>query len=357
MSKIKPLRPPVFLGAEVETQTPADVSESTSNIIAFGVELIVAGLDRSSPTAAISHVKKLLEEINLSNPKDRLPDLVITSPDKTHAIDYVALSLPSTLTTEPRPDLLIDVWQALQKYDFLSIDWRPSSGADRRRRIWYQAPVDSTLSNLKQTIDSFLDTRGIEHLPGFYMRNLNRVTYDIIRFQDVSDLLNTPIPFSNKLIFPLQSRLIRPYYGVECCLVGVQSIQNIKSHIDAYIHQTYGTNAIAHSQLALDDDVYCVVFNKPEIAMRFLNDPFSAFSNLPNINHFIRVSPPMFIYNYNNMGCPTNSFLNKTLQPALSSDPSMDLLNEKINNISTNCDRAIAHQTHKIEGNSALIRG
>ncbi|PFH47665.1 hypothetical protein AMATHDRAFT_6546 [Amanita thiersii Skay4041] len=169
MATIKPLRPPVFLGSEVEIHTPADVPEPTSNIIAFGVKFLVSGLDHSSPIAATLHIKRLLNEINTSNLNDRLPDLFVTSPDKTHAIDYVAISLPSTLTTEPHPDLLTDVWQALQTYNFLSIDWRLSSSADRRRCIWYQAPDNSALPNLKHAIDTFLDTCGIKHLPGFFM--------------------------------------------------------------------------------------------------------------------------------------------------------------------------------------------
>ncbi|PFH45806.1 hypothetical protein AMATHDRAFT_8638 [Amanita thiersii Skay4041] len=102
MFKIKPLRPPVFLGSEIKTQQLVEIPEAPSEIIAFGVELIIN---------------------SMASPSDFLPDLVITSPDKTHSIDYVAVSLHSALTTEPCPDLLVDVWQALQKFDFLSIDW------------------------------------------------------------------------------------------------------------------------------------------------------------------------------------------------------------------------------------------
>ncbi|PFH45730.1 hypothetical protein AMATHDRAFT_8751 [Amanita thiersii Skay4041] len=156
--------------SEIKTQPSIESPESLSNIITFGVELIISGLERSSLTLAASHLKQIIGKINsAANLTDHLPDLIITSPDKMHAIDYVAVSLHSNLTAEPCPDLLVDIWQALQKYDFLSIDWRPSGGADRRRRIWYQAPDDNALPNLRHTIDSFLETHHIDHLPAFYM--------------------------------------------------------------------------------------------------------------------------------------------------------------------------------------------
>ncbi|PFH47426.1 hypothetical protein AMATHDRAFT_6768 [Amanita thiersii Skay4041] len=103
MATIKPLHPPVFLGSEVKIHTPADVPEPTSNIITFGVKLLVSGLDHSSPIAATLHIIRLLNEINTSNPNDHLPDLVVTSPDKTHAIDYCyALQTSSTQGSTPK---------------------------------------------------------------------------------------------------------------------------------------------------------------------------------------------------------------------------------------------------------------
>jgi hypothetical protein len=96
-------------------------------------------------------------------------------------------------------------------------------------------------------------------------------------------------------------------------VTNVGDIPQARYIIDDYLKRKYGTGAtedpVVHaSRLEFEDTIYCVIVRMPDIATRFLTEPFEVFSDMD-----LPSSPgrPAYLYNLNSRGFPPPSFGNR----------------------------------------------
>ncbi|KAF5388215.1 hypothetical protein D9615_000052 [Tricholomella constricta] len=301
--------PPPLMGTAAEDGYQHELSaHSPQAHLSKGVELIVRGLDRTSPYSAVQHLQRLLEDIGK---RSKLPNLGVMQPMReaapTHPLDYAVVTFQGEYKANPRPDHMSAVGEMIRSVGGgISVGWNIAPGYDKKRMAWFRDDHGIGVGELKRGLESILRS----HHYDFQVCTVNaatsppRVTLQFIDKDHINQLMRQPPVIKGHTFVPRIPRYIEPVYALEVAVVGVATYNDPQMIIDRYLQAKYGrlakTTLIRSSRLALEDVVYCVVLETPEITEMVVRDPFGAFDGLD-----IQPSKPEYLYILNQRGFPT----------------------------------------------------
>ncbi|KAG1777107.1 hypothetical protein EV702DRAFT_1197425 [Suillus placidus] len=176
----------------------------------------------------------------------------------------------------PRPHWLNSIKTILETQR-LSVRWKVNSGDDRTHHIFFLTDSESHSQTLHPHLDHYLSEANIATQGAWASKMPNPcVVYDIVSLEHVQWLHDHPPTIDGWTYYASQYRFVQPLFAFELTVVHCHEFQSACSTIDNYIRHRYG-DVIVHSRMALDGDLYCVVFKHWETTDHFLQDPFDAF--------------------------------------------------------------------------------
>ncbi|KAF5379040.1 hypothetical protein D9615_006032 [Tricholomella constricta] len=301
--------PPPLMGTAAEEGYQHELSaHSPQAHLSKGVELIVRGLDRSSPYSAVQHLQRLLDDISKWS---KLPNLGVMQPMReaapTHSLDYAIVTFQGEYKANPRPDYMLAIGEMIRNVGRgISVGWNIAPGYDKKRVAWFRDDHGIGVGELKRGVESILRS----HHYDFQVCTVNaatsppRVTLQFIDKDHIDRLMRQPPVVKGHTVVPRIPRFVEPVYALEVAVVGVATYNDPQMIIDRYLQAKYGhlakSTLIWSSRLTLEDVVYCVVLETPELTEKFVRDPFSAFEGLD-----IQPSKPEYLYILNQRGFPT----------------------------------------------------
>ncbi|KAF5385006.1 hypothetical protein D9615_001212 [Tricholomella constricta] len=304
-----PYRAPPLMGSAADSSYQHELSASTPQAhLATGVELIVRGLERTSPYSATQHLQRILDQLKQRNP---MPSVTVVPPMRdtapTHALDYAIVTFQGDYRAHPRPDYMSAVREMITTFDGgLTVGWNIAPGYDKKRTAWFRDDSGIGVGELKRGLETIFKS----HRYDFQVSTANvstsppRVTFQFLNRDHIDVLMRKPPIVKGHSFIPRTPRFIEPVYALEVAVVGVASYNDPQMVIDRYLQAKYGHRAsdtlIRSSRLALDDVVYCVVLETPEITEAFVQDPFNAFEGLDP-----QPSKPEYLYILNQRGFPS----------------------------------------------------
>ncbi|KAF5382027.1 hypothetical protein D9615_004392 [Tricholomella constricta] len=276
--------------------------------LAKGVELIVRGLDRTSPYSAVQHLQRLLDDLNK---RSKLPSLSVVQPMReaapTHALDYAIVTFHGEYKANPRPDYMSAVGEMIRGTGSgVSVGWNIAPGYDKKRVVWFRDDHGIGIGELKRGLEAILKQNHYDYQVSTANNATSppRVTFQFLNKDHIDQLMRQPPVVKGHSLAPRTPRYVEPIYALEVAVVGVATYNDPQMIIDRYLQSKYGhlaeTRLIRSSRLALDDVVYCVVLETPEISERFVREPFGAFEGLD-----VQPSKPEYLYILNQRGFPT----------------------------------------------------
>ncbi|KAF5379366.1 hypothetical protein D9615_006585 [Tricholomella constricta] len=315
--------PPPLMGAAADEGYQQELSVLPPQAhLSKGVELIVRGLDRTSPYSAVQHLQRLLDDLGK---RSKLPNLSVVQPMRdaapTHCLDYAVVTFHGEYRANPRPDYMSAVGEMIRGLgEGISVGWNIAPGYDKLRTAWFRDDHGIGIGELKRGLEAILKQNHYD----FQVCTANtatsppRVTFQFIKKDHIDRLMRQPPVIKGHSVVPRTPRYVEPLYALEVAVVGVASYNDPQMIIDRYLQAKYGqmaqTKLIRSSRLVLDEVVYCVVLETPEITARFVQEPFAAFEGLD-----VQPSKPEYLYILNQRGFPTQ------WQRASGSSPSTDL--------------------------------
>ncbi|KAG1771912.1 hypothetical protein EV702DRAFT_977119, partial [Suillus placidus] len=204
----------------------------------------------------------------------------------------------------PRPHWLNDIKTILESRG-LSVRWKVNSGDDRTRRVFFLTDSETHSRALRPLLDCYLMEAEIAVQGAWSLKTPNpRVVFDVVSLDHVQWLHDHPPTIDGRTYYASQYCFVQPLFAFELTIMRCHEFQSAHSTIDNYIQRRYG-DVIAHSRMALDGDLYCVVFKHWETADRFLRDSFDAFEGSEGSygRNFAPVGPYL-LYLVNSMGVP-----------------------------------------------------
>ncbi|KAJ8089853.1 hypothetical protein PM082_018430 [Marasmius tenuissimus] len=302
-----PVRPPSPPQGNSSPRSGSPERQSASHdVLATGNELIVHGLDRSTPTSAGEDFSRRIEPLLQQG---ALPSLQIRPADSRHPLDYIYIALVPPLDNPPRRDILNDVRKTLiQHFPDLVTRWRSSRHYDRTRMVYFTPSKDCgmTLSQIMERLDNIFKSSGHVVQHRWMSDNTGRITYNFTSLESVKALKkDPPVLKDGPPLHPHQYRVVEPITAFEVGIINVQDYSNARSIIDDYIRAEYGPDALVSSRMEMDGDVYCAVMKDWDLTCRIMKDEFRAFSAGP-LAGFLTVNAfPTLLFVLNNNGVPS----------------------------------------------------
>ncbi|KAG1777839.1 hypothetical protein EV702DRAFT_1098088, partial [Suillus placidus] len=282
---------------------PPDKTQAPTNIV--GLQLLISGLERQSIQSAAAHLHRIVGVYNNeAEEHDCLPPLQITAPNDAHPVDYVYVAIQPSVMVVPRPHWLNDIKTILESRG-LSVRWKVNSRDDRTRRVFFLTDSETHSRALRPLLDRYLTEAEIAVQGAWSSKTPNpRVVFDVVSLDHVQWLRDHPPTIDGRTYYASQYRFVQPLFAFELAIMRCHEFQSARSTIDNYIRRRYG-DVIAHSRMALDGDLYCVVFKHWETADLFLRDSFDAFEGSEGSygRNFAPVGPYL-LYLVNSMGVP-----------------------------------------------------
>ncbi|KAF5380414.1 hypothetical protein D9615_004612 [Tricholomella constricta] len=302
-------RPPPLMGSAADTAYQQELSASSHQAhLSAGVELIVRGLDRSSPYSAVQHLQRILQNLKDHN---RMPNVTAVQPMReaapTHPLDYAVVAFQGDYKANPRPDFMSAVGGMIRQLDGgLNVGWNIAPGYDKKRTVWFRDDHSLGIGELKRGLEAVFKSNHYDYqvCTANTASSPPRVTFQFLKKEHIDLLMRKPPIIKGHSFVPRIPRFIEPIYALEVAVVGVAPYNDPQMVIDRYLIAKYNHLAqealIRSSRLALDDVVYCVVLETPEVAEAFVRDPFTAFEGLD-----VQPSKPEYLYILNQKGFPT----------------------------------------------------
>ncbi|KAG6888058.1 hypothetical protein C0992_009797, partial [Termitomyces sp. T32_za158] len=295
-----PYKPPdVSVG---NRDTPPPSLENRINEV-VGMELIVSGLNRESPRAAQQDLSRRIQEPEVLNDQN-MPPLVIShgSGNIGEALDYVTITLPTSLRDPPRDDILEYARNVISRINGLHAHWKVGRGADKTRQLSFMNPAERNresdakfeLDLLKVFEDRSLD---VQH----HWCNRGRATFHFLKRDAVMDIIDRPPLFGGRTVNPIVPRYVQPERCFEIAVTNVGAFPAAKSRLDSYIQEKMGRDALCDSRMEWDSNVYIARLSTPEESSTFLSLPFTCFDNE---NPSLKPNDPDFLYTLNSSGLP-----------------------------------------------------
>ncbi|KAF5382054.1 hypothetical protein D9615_004273 [Tricholomella constricta] len=289
--------------------------------LSAGVELVVQGLDRTSPYSAVQHLQRLLDDLRK---RTRLPDLGVMQPMReagpSHSLNYAVVTFQGDYKANPHPDYMSAVGELIRGADEgISVGWNVAPGYDKLRTAWFRDDHSIGIGELKRGLEGILKSHHYDYQACTVNAATSppRVTFQFIKKENIDLLMRQPPVVKGHTFIPRIPRYVEPIYALEVAVVGVATYNDPQMIIDRYLQAKYGRQAktalIRSSRLVLEDVVYCVVLETPELTDKFVRDPFTAFEGL-----VVQPSKPEYLFILNQRGFPTQ--WQRTAGPSSSPD-------------------------------------
>ncbi|KAG6895601.1 hypothetical protein C0992_000432 [Termitomyces sp. T32_za158] len=305
-----PFTPPPLIGGIAEESLQESLPSDVQIQLSAGVELIVRGLERSSPTSAVLHLQCILRQINNNHdPADFQvfpPIWDSTTGVASKPLDYAIIGFRGELRKKPRPELMdalrVRVLEGTQRK--VEVDWNLAPGFDKARMIYFRDEEKIGIGKLKDGLEKIMKERSIEYQACTSSGDM--VRFHLLHKKDVSALeLRLPV-IAGRQCIPRTPKYIQPNYALEIGIVGVEMFDDPEYYIGSYIEKTYHHlarygHAVCQQRLEMNCTVYCVVVENREIAERLLEDPLSMFENCNP-----KPSRPQYLFHLNQHGYPTS---------------------------------------------------
>ncbi|KAF8232962.1 hypothetical protein L208DRAFT_1269226, partial [Tricholoma matsutake] len=85
------------------------------------------------------------------------------------------------------------------------------------------------------------------------------ITFNFLDSSHIEHISQHPPCIHSVTYYPNHPHFVLPIYGLEVAIPNVSSFSTVLSDIDSYIQTSYSNDAICHSRLVFDGDIYCVV--------------------------------------------------------------------------------------------------
>ncbi|KAG6897137.1 hypothetical protein C0992_003917, partial [Termitomyces sp. T32_za158] len=306
-----PFIPPPLTGAVAEEAYNHSVFPHDSQILlSAGVELIVRGLERTSPTSAVLQLQNILRQLN----NDREPsDFQVFPPirDSTlgaasRPLDYAIIGFRGELRKKPRPELMdalrIKILEITEGK--LEVDWNLAPGYDKARMVWFRDEEKMGVGKLKEGLERHLRDRKMDYQACTASGDM--VRFHLLQRRDVVALELRPPVIAGRQMTPRTPKVIQPNYALEIGIVGVEMFDDPEYYIGGYIEKTFHHlakhgHAVRQQRLEMNCTVYCVVVENRDIAEKILEDPFPMFDNCNP-----KPSRPQYLFHLNQHGYPTS---------------------------------------------------
>ncbi|KAF5376479.1 hypothetical protein D9615_008627 [Tricholomella constricta] len=243
---------------------------------------------------AVQHLQRILDDLSK---KGRMPNLSAMQPMReaapTHSLDYAIVTFQGEYKANPRPDYMSAVGDMIRSSgEGITIGWNIAPGYDKKRIVWFRDDHGIGVGELRRSLEGIFKS----HHYDTQVCTVNaatsppRVTFQLLDKSHIDLLMRQPP--------------VVKVYALEVAVVGVATYNDPQMIIDRYLQATYGNLAksslIRSSRLVLEDVVYCVVLETPELTDRFIREPFGAFEGLD-----VQPSKPEYLYILNQRGFPT----------------------------------------------------
>ncbi|KAG6896492.1 hypothetical protein C0992_007947 [Termitomyces sp. T32_za158] len=301
------------------------------------MELIVSGLSRNSLHAAQQDLARRIQEPHIVCDPN-MPPLVIShgSGNIGETLDYVTVTLPTSLRDLPRDDVLEYARQVISQFDGLHVSWKVGRGADKTRQLSFMNPAERNKESdaqferdiLKVFEDRSLD---VQH----HWCNRGRATFHFLKRDAVSDIINRPPTIGNRSINPIVPRYVQPEHCFEIAVTNVGAFPAAKSRIDSYIQEKMGRDALRDSCMEWDSNVYIARLSTPDETSTFLSLPFTCFDHE---NPSLKPNDPDFLYTLNSSGLPATMNNSNTRNQ----NPDSPMLRNQLDELSRQ-NRTISH--------------
>ncbi|KAG6895197.1 hypothetical protein C0992_002623 [Termitomyces sp. T32_za158] len=282
--------------------TPPPSLENRINEV-VGMELIVSGLSRTSPRAAQQDLVRRIQEPDVLRDPN-MPPLVIShgSGNIGEALDYVTVTLPTTLRDPPRDDVLDYARLVISQFEGIEARWKVGRGADKTRQLSFMNPAERNKdsdSKFEQDILKAFEDRSLD--VQHHWSNRGRATFHFLKRESVSDIIDRPPIIGGRAINPIVPRYVQPEHCFEIAVTNVGAFPAAKSRLDSYVQEKMGRDALCDSRMEWDSNVYIARLSTPEESSTFLSLPFTCFDNE---NPSLRPNDPDFLYTLNSSGLP-----------------------------------------------------
>ncbi|KAK1229489.1 hypothetical protein PQX77_007439 [Marasmius sp. AFHP31] len=202
MAQLDTLPPPAPPRVNVpRSSSPPAAEENAASTPTAGIELIVTHLDSSSLNSAVNHFKReygnVVDAAKAAGYQGFLPTLerlqITSGSTSTRNTNFVYVGLK---TNEPRPDILVNILDALSLHGMFHGLWKTGPGYDWARRVFVNVNGDADYDRVKPLIEQELQRQGIPVLHTYKSFGSSVGTHiglDLRNRSDIEKLDKSPI--------------------------------------------------------------------------------------------------------------------------------------------------------------------